>query len=185
MGRVTRVFIALMIVLTIAVLAMYWYGGRERQFESEVAISATQLLVFEFLTDPQRIKSLEGGGARIQPLTDGGHQVGARFHVSLAGNGLPLNVETEVLESQPNERLITMLESSRFSGRSDFKLTTRGQATVLQHTLKVQPKGWARFVAPFSQTQVQTAIDRGLEQLKRRIEREASGQLLPPPGESE
>lgn len=173
MSRVTRVLIGLVVFILLGVIALFWMGGRQRHYQSRVVIQAPRELVFHFLTDLDTIQRWAGGQSNIQALTDGGHRQGAKSRITTRINGLSLQIESEVLETQPHERLITALTSRQMNARSDFQLDADGDKTVLQHTLLVSPRGWARFYAPFSGEQIQSNLDQGLNNLRQIMETEA------------
>jgi uncharacterized protein YndB with AHSA1/START domain len=148
-------------------------GGRQRQYDSRVSINAPKELVFQFLTDPESIRKWAGGSAEIQPLTEGGHRQAARSRIAMNLNGRALDIESEVVESTPTDRLITALTSRQMNARSDFQLEQTNGRTDLVHSLVIWPRGWARIFAPFSGQQIQTGLDQGLENLRQFIELEA------------
>ena len=173
MSRVTRLLILAAIVLVGAAITLYLMGGRTRQFSSQVTISAPRSLIFQFLTDAERLQRWAGSGAKIQPQGEAGHQVGTKWHLTIAANGTRWEFDSEVLETSADERLIRALSGPHLEARSDFRLDEQGQVTTLRHSLSLTPKGWARFVAPFSRDQIQRQLDAGLSQLKQAIEQEA------------
>jgi hypothetical protein len=84
-----------------------------------------------------------------------------------------MEIDSEVLETVPDERLITALTSTRMDARSDFQLEGDGPTTIVNHSFLVSPKGWSRIAAPFSSAGIQDKLMVGLEQFKRYIESEA------------
>lgn len=173
MSRLTRVLLVVGLLLVLAIIALFWMGGRQRQYDTRVVINAPPELVYFFLTDPETVQSWSGSQTRIQPLTEGGHHQGAKTKITTKVGGLSLDIESEVIETTPNERLITALASRQMMARSDFQLEDQNGSTVLTHSLLVSPRGLSRFFAPFSGNQIQMSLDQGLNNLRRIIETEA------------
>ncbi len=173
MSRVTRVLIGVMVILIVAVIALFFIGGRQRQFNSQATIVAPASLVFQYLTGQAKAQSWATGGIQVRPLTEGGHHVGAKSRFSVAVDGRTWEIDSEILETTPNERIITALTGRQVDGRSDCQLEEKDGSTTLRHKLSVTPKGLLRLVVPFSDKQIQAKLDRGLEQFKQAIERVA------------
>lgn len=170
MSRLTRVIIGSAAVLAIVALVLFLIGGRERQYRSRVEIAAPSDVVFRYLTDLDTIRRWASPGAFIRPLTEGGHQEGSKLHVGFRLGSLPMEVDTEVLETIPDERLITAMQSSHWNARSDFQLESSDGSTSLSHSFRIAPRGIWRIVAPFSGGQIQEKLDMGLNSLGRIIE---------------
>lgn len=179
MSRLTRALIGVTIILFVAVGVLFLVGGRPQQFNSQIVIAAPQALVFEYLTDPAIRQRWTSDGTQIQPLTEGGHRVGAKWRMTLQNDGRQLEFDCEVLESSPNERLICALIGTQLNARSDFRLQEDGGVTSLHHSLIVTPKGILRMFAPFSKDQIQAKLDGGLAQFKQVVERAARTMQLP------
>lgn len=172
MSRVTRVLIVLAFLLLLAGVTLFWMGGRQRQYKSHVTINAPKEVVFQYLTDNPKIQAWSSGVAQVQPQSEGGHQKGAKSHISVTVSGYRLEIDSEVLETIADDRLITALNSPQMTARSDFQLEESNGQTILSHSFQVSPRGMSRFFAPFSGTQLQQQLDTGLENLKHFIERE-------------
>ncbi len=172
MSRVTRVIIVSMVLFVVAAITLFLLGGRQRQYKTQVEIAAPKEVVFQYLTDPAKIQKWSGGKAQIRPLTDEGHKEGAQTHISLVYGGMRLEIESEVLETLLNERLITELSSTQMTARSDFQLEESDGSTLLNHSFQVTPLGMSRLYAPFSRQQLQAELDSGLRNLKQVIEDE-------------
>ncbi len=177
MSRVTRFLIVVTVFLIVAAIALFLIGGRQRQFNSQTTIVAPASLVFQYLTDPTKTNRWATGGIQVRPLTEGGHQVGAKSRFTISVDDRTWEIDSEVLETTPNERIITAMTGRQVDGRSDCQLEENNGLTTLRHKFSVTPKGLLRFVAPFSQTQIQTKLDSGLEQFKQAMERVAGDPL--------
>jgi uncharacterized protein YndB with AHSA1/START domain len=173
MSRLVRLSLWLLVLAVIAVGVIFWTGGRTRSFVSKTTIAAPKELVFQFLTDPEKQLKWTAGGATVRPTSEGGHRKGATSHIVVNREGMHWELDSEILETLENERLITAINGSPFDGRSDFQLQEREGATELQHTLVVRPKGWLRLLAPFSQKQIQAKLDEGVAQFRQAIEQVA------------
>jgi uncharacterized protein YndB with AHSA1/START domain len=170
MSRISRVLIALVILFVLAVFTLFLIGGRQQQYRHQITINAPRSFVFQCLTDPAYIQKWIAGSSKYQVLTEGGHRLGARAHITVSAPGIRMEVDSEVLETIPDERLITALTTSPLDARSDFQLEGNDQTTVVTHSFLVTPKGWARIFAPFSRSEIQTQLAVGLDQLKQHIE---------------
>ena len=172
MSRVTRVLIVLAVLFVLTTITLFLMGGRQRQFKNRTTIAAPKEVVFQYLTDPAKIEKWSARVAQVKPLTEGGHKEGAKSHISVVVSGWRMEIDSEVIETILNERLITALTSPQMDARSDFQLEQSDGFTILNHSFLISPKGMSRILAQFSGQQLQARLDSGLEQLKQIIEDE-------------
>jgi uncharacterized protein YndB with AHSA1/START domain len=177
MSRLTRLLIALAVAMLIGLAILFLIGGRPMHFSSQTEIDAPPELVFRFLTDPV-IWERVSGTARIRPLTEGGHQVGAKAQLTVDYLQKHWVILGEVLESTPGERVIYALETEQLTARSDIRLQEIDGRTTLRHAIILNPRGWLRLWAPFSRRPIQEGLDTALGQLKTAVERGAAS--IPP-----
>lgn len=171
MSRLVRSVLVLSVVALIALIILFIIGGKTRNYSASVLINATPEEVFDTLTDASSLARWFGNVESIEPLTDGGHRVGAKMKITLNDSGRRTAWIDEVLHSEPNKTLLIQSTSSTARVRSDVRLDPNGEdRTVVAFTLVIFPKGINRIFMPFFGNRLEGVLSQQLERLKQFVE---------------
>ncbi len=98
------------------------------RIESRVEIGAPPATVFPWLVEPDRLSRWISGFIGSEPIGSGEVRVGSRSRDIIEAEGRRIEVETEIVELRPGERLAVRITSSE--PRSGSTATTSMPATA-------------------------------------------------------
>lgn len=176
--KLLKVGLALLGVACGAVLALYLIGGRPYTYRADIEIDADPNLVFTYLTDEELLLQWMGGVTKIEPLTEGGHRVGAKARITIEENGSVTVMEDEVVDSKPGSLLQVKLTNDMITALSVYDLHSHGSRTHLSHHLITRYKNWVRVFAPLAGGAVTRKLNDDLTSLKQLIESRPDDAML-------
>ncbi|MGI9519119.1 MAG: SRPBCC family protein [Pirellulaceae bacterium] len=165
-----RILVATIGLLVIAGGALFLVGGKQFPVIAETRIDASPDQVFWRLIDPDEVKKWVAGLEQIEPLTEGGHRVGARAKLTMAQGNSRFELEDEVLQSVPNQSLVVRMSGNMVQSISAVQLTSDRDATVVRQIGYFTPRGFFRLTAPFAHHEVQQKMQDDLTRLKSLVE---------------
>jgi uncharacterized membrane protein len=141
--------------------------------EHTVEIDRPAAFVFPYLVPSgQRLRWMEKLVSSEQ-LTPGEAGRGARFHDVFEDHGQRVELDAEVTDWQPNERLVIRLRSKVVDATSTQRLEERDGRTRLIATIESEYKTFAaRLMAGVITRHAQEQLERDLERLKGLVEAE-------------
>ena len=159
-------------VLLGATIALYVIGGRTAAYRADIEIDASPVTVFTYLTETDLLLQWMDGVTKIEPLTEGGHRVGARARITIQDNenATPVVMDDEVLRSEPGQQLEVRLTSSAIVATSTYDLHSHGSSTHLSHEFRGDFSGVMRIFAPFVAGSIQQKLREDLQRLKELVE---------------
>ena len=173
--KLVRVGLAVFGLLIGIVLALWFIGGRTAVYYADIEIAAAPDEVFQYLIEPDQVVKWIHGVTKIEPLTEGEHQVGGRARVTVIDDGgNEFVIEDEVLKSEPGQLLELQMTSDMFEIISSYDLHTHGSTTHISHTMWADYKGFVRIFAPFAGGAAQQQMADDLARLKQLIEADPS-----------
>jgi uncharacterized protein YndB with AHSA1/START domain len=172
-----RLLLAIVFVISTTLLVLWMIGGQTVVNTCEVTIAAPPKTVFRYLTDPENVMKWMDSVMSIEPLTEGGHGIGARARITVQEGSRSLVMYDEVLQSEPGRLLEVRSVSNTLQVNNSYELEARGQETVLRQTMKTDYKSWARIFAPLLSGQAERQLQADFQRLKDLIEVE---QLMAP-----
>ena len=103
------------------------------RIESRVEIGAPPATVFPWLVDPDRLARWISGFVGSEPIGSGEVRVGSRSRDIIEAEGRRLELETEIIELLPGERLAVRITSSGRDQFDSYDLDARDGATELTY----------------------------------------------------
>jgi uncharacterized protein YndB with AHSA1/START domain len=166
------------IVLGIVALLAIGGGRGESQLEATVEIARPARIVFNWITEPARVKSWVGWMVEIKPLTPGAPAVGARevWVMEDRNNGNQrMDIAAEVTRLEPERLLETRLDAAAgFTGVLTYELQPiDAERTRLHYRGAYKFNHWlARIFEPIISRSAQQKLDEDLARLKLQAEAE-------------
>jgi uncharacterized protein YndB with AHSA1/START domain len=142
--------------------------------EQTVEIDRPPSEVFPYLAaSDQRLRWMDKL-VRSEQLTEGAPGLGTRFHDAFEDHGQRVELDAEIVDWQPGERLVIHLRSRVVDATSTQKLEERNGGTRLTATLETEYKSFAaRLAAGVVTRHAQAQLEKDLETLKKLVESEA------------
>jgi uncharacterized protein YndB with AHSA1/START domain len=142
--------------------------------EHAVEIAAPAAAVFPFLVGGDERLLWMGALKETEQLTEGSHGVGSRWRDVFVDHGQRIDLEAELIEYEPNERLRVRLVGRGFESTSTQELEERGGLTRVSAVLETDYKGVAaRLVAGVVTRHAQSRLEADLATLKELVEARA------------
>lgn len=107
-------------------------------------------------------------------------EVGARSVDVIEREGERVEIETEIRRIEKNQLLQVRMRANFFDAVNHFDLTPTANGTKVTQNLTVSYKGFARFLAPFTDDKTRSELERDLDRLKRAVENAAAQPATPP-----
>jgi uncharacterized membrane protein len=177
MSNFAKFMMLMFIGLILAVVCLWFIGGKKQEYTTTVSINAAPEVVFSYLTDVDLMKKWIPGLVAVEPLSDVPFQVGSKSRTIIEENGERVEYEEEILRFQVNETLSVCARNANEISTSIYKLDGDQGKTNLTYKIKSTPSGLNRMLAPFLDDQTQQKIDDNALKLKRLIEKEAPGNV--------
>ncbi len=143
--------------------------------EHTIVIAAAPADVFPWLADTHRRLRWMGALVESEPLTDGPPAPGSRYRDVFEDHGQRIELEAELVEVEPGERLTARLVSKGFESTSAQRLEPAGGGTLLTATIETRYTMLAaRLVGPLVTRHAQKQLETDLARLKELVEAEAA-----------
>lgn len=144
--------------------------------EHTVEIDAPAAAVFPYLADSKQRLRWMGALKESEPLDGGPSGEGARWRDVFEDHGHRIELEAEVDEYAPHERLRIRLHGSGFEATSEQRLEEANGRTRLTTVIETDYKSFgARLLAGVITRHAQQQLEADLAALKALVEREADG----------
>ncbi|PQO43461.1 hypothetical protein C5Y93_22655 [Blastopirellula marina] len=169
-SRWMRTISVVFVVAIIAVVVLWFVGGRTIHYHAQVRILAPPAKVYPYLTDPDLLKQWMGDVAAITPLDDKGDEVGAKSTVLVDSNGEKLEMVSEIVEITPDKSLKVRLTCDMFVVVSDYQLSESQGATELSLDMAADFHGLARITAPLISSAIQEKLEADFHRLRDDVE---------------
>ena len=140
------------------------------RIESRVEIDAPPATVFPWLVDPDRLSRWISGFVGSEPIGSGEVRVGSRSRDIIEAEGRRIEVETEIVELRPGERLAVRITSSSHDQDDSYDLDARDGATDLTYRSDMRLRGLTRLLSPLVASQLRARAEKDLATLKRAVE---------------
>lgn len=142
--------------------------------EHSLEIAAAPADVFPWLADSERRLRWMGALVESEPLTNGPPEVGSRYRDVFEDHGQRIELEAELVEVAPGERLTARLVSKGFESTSSQRLEATREGTRLTAGLETRYTILAaRLLAPLVTRHAQKQLEADLARLKELVEAEA------------
>ena len=161
-----RILAATIGLLVIAGGVLFLIGGKQFSVIAETRIDAAPDQVFWRLTDPEQAKQWVDGLQEVEPLTEGGHRVGARSRLTISQGNSTVELEDQVWQSVPGQSLVLRMEGKLFETISVMQLSADRDGTIVRHLAYFTPRSFFRLTAPFAREEVQLKMQDDLNRLK-------------------
>jgi uncharacterized membrane protein len=141
--------------------------------EAAVEIERPAADVFPYLSAPERRLEWMEKLVASEQLTGGESGIGTRFHDVFEDHGHRIEIDAEVVEWKPGERLATRLTSSGFESTARQRLEERDGRTRVEVEIETDYRSRvARIMAGVVTRQAQKQLEADLARLKRLVEAE-------------
>ena len=140
------------------------------RIESRVEIGAPPATVFPWLVDPDRLSRWISGFIGSEPIGSGEVRVGSRSRDIIEAEGRRIEVETEIVEVRPGERLAVRITSSDHDQFDSYDLDARDGGTELTYRSDMRLRGLMRLLTPLITPRIRARADNDLATLKREVE---------------
>ena len=142
--------------------------------EASVEIERPAAEVFPYLAAPERRLEWMEKLVDSEQVTDGEPALGTRFRDVFEDHGQRIELDAEIVEWEPDERLSTRLTSGAFDSTASQRLEDLGGRTRVEVTIETEYRSTvARLMAGVITRHAQTQLEEDLERLKRLIEQGA------------
>ena len=145
------------------------------RIESRVEIGAPPASVFPWLVEPDRLARWIGGFVGSEPIGSGEVRVGSRSRDIIEADGRRIEVETEIVELRPGERLGVHISSSGHDQDDTYDLDLRDGMTELTYRSDMRMRGFTRLLTPLITPQLRARAEKDLATLKREVEADRPG----------
>jgi uncharacterized protein YndB with AHSA1/START domain len=169
-------------VVVVAVLVLLVLGARsDHRIAGTVDIAQPPDVVFQWITEPQRLMAWVGWLVDVQMVTPAQEQVGARqvWVMEDRNNGNQrMNIEAEIVTYEPSQRLTARLSAAdAFTGSVDYGLARLDATrTRLTYSMSYEYEQWfVKLLEPLIARAAQQKLDEDLARLKQRAEAEPPG----------
>ncbi len=109
----------------------------------------------------------------MQPITEGGHKVGAKAKIVVVENGKEFVFYDEVTASEQDQFVATHITSDMFTADNRITINEENGGVLVRSNLAVKYSGVWRLLAPFMEGAVQEKVEGDLERLKKLLEKTA------------
>lgn len=140
------------------------------RIESRIEIGAAPATVFPWLVEPDRLSRWISGFIGSEPIGSSEVRVGSRSRDIIEAEGRRIEVETEIVELHPGERLAVRITSSSSDQVDSYDLGARGGATELTYRSDMRLRGPMRLLGPLITSRIRARADNDLATLKREVE---------------
>ena len=140
------------------------------RIESRVEIGAPPESIFPWLVEPDRLSRWISGFIESEPIGSGEVRLGARSRDIIEAEGRRIEVETEIVELRPGERLAVRITSSGHDQDDSYDLDARGGVTELTYRSDMRMRGLTRLLTPLITPQLRARAEKDLATLKREVE---------------
>jgi uncharacterized protein YndB with AHSA1/START domain len=180
MKWLTRILLALVVVLLLGVLGLFLAGRREGAgtHQASVEIARPPEQVWRYLSDPTLTRKWMSGILEVTPLTEGGFRVGARERMVVAvDEDETMVVEDELTRIEAPHRLELTLKAAPGSDVSfveyvTYVLEAQGGGTKLTFTGRSEYSGIVSLFEPIITPAAKAKLDKELQALKAAVEAE-------------
>jgi uncharacterized membrane protein len=139
--------------------------------EAAVEIERPAAEIFPYLSAPERRLEWMEKLVSSEQLTDAEPGIGMRFHDVFEDHGHRIEIDAEVVEWKPGERLATRLTSSGFESTARQRLEERDGRTRIEVEIETEYRSrMARIMAGVVTRQAQKQLEADLARLKRLVE---------------
>jgi uncharacterized membrane protein len=139
--------------------------------EAAVEIERPAAEIFPYLSAPERRLEWMEKLVSSEQLTDAEPGIGTRFHDVFEDHGHRIEIDAEVVEWKPGERLATRLTSSGFESTARQRLEERDGRTRIEVEIETEYRSRvARIMAGVVTRQAQKQLEADLARLKRLVE---------------
>jgi len=165
-----RVLLAIAALLVLATGGLFLAGMRSSagHNEASVEIARPTAQVFPYFSDLQLMKTWVGW-KEVSLLSEGELKVGSKFRVITGTDEYRVDLAGEVIELQPNQRLVLVLQSNdpsfQFTERAEFEVAG-GDRTRASMKTKAQYGGFWRLMEPLVTQAAQKRLDDDVFRLK-------------------
>ena len=146
------------------------------RIESRVEIGAPPAAVFPWLVEPDRLSRWIGGFVGSEPIGSGEVRVGSRSRDIIEAEGRRIELETEIVELRPGERLAVRITSPSHDQIDSYDLDARDGSTELTYRSDMRLRGLMRLLAPLINSRIRARAEGDLATLKREVEADTSSQ---------
>ena len=142
--------------------------------EHTLEIAAPPGVGFPWVADSESSLRWMGGLVEREPLTQGPPELGSRYRDVFEDHGQRIELEAELVEVEPGERLTARLVSKGFESTSSQRLEAAGAGTRLTAAVETRYTMLAaRLLAPLVTRHAQKRLEADLACLKELVEAEA------------
>ena len=148
------------------------------RIESRIEIGAPPATDFHWLVDPDRLARWITGFIGSEPIGSREVRVGSRSRDIIEAEGRRFEVETEIVEVIPGERLAVRITSPAggFDQSDSYDLEARDTATELVYRSDMRFRGLMRLLTPLITPRIRARADKDLATLKREVEADTGSQ---------
>lgn len=140
------------------------------RIESRVEIGAPATAVFPWLVEPERLGRWISGFIGSEPIGSSEVRIGSRSRDIIEAEGRRIEVETEIVELRPGERLAVRITSSSHEQLDRYDLETRDGVTQLTYRSDMRMRGLTRLLGPLITRQIRARAEKDMATLKRQVE---------------
>jgi uncharacterized protein YndB with AHSA1/START domain len=143
--------------------------------EHSVEIDRPAEAVFPYLVEAEKRLRWMGALKEAEQVTDGPPGLGTRFRDLFEDHGQRFEIDAEIVEWEPSERLTTRLRSKAFASTGRQRLERLDGRTRLTTTIETDYKSrMARLMAGVITRHAQTQLEEDLARLKALVESDAA-----------
>jgi uncharacterized protein YndB with AHSA1/START domain len=148
--------------------------------EHSVEIDRPPEAVFPYLVDAEKRLRWMGALKEAEQVTDGPPRLGTRFRDVFESHGQRFEIDAEIVEWEPSERVATRLRADAFDSTGRQRLERLDGRTRLTTLIETQHRSrMARLMAGVITRHAQTQLERDHARLKEILEDEAASASAP------
>jgi len=138
-------------------------------YQTTVHVSRPREQVFAYLVDPEKLKMWQSNLVKAESLTPGPLRLGSRFREVRRLGQREAEVQGEISEFEPNQRLATKT-STKPDVRVSYLLSPEQGGTRLRYTFQMLPTGLMWLLQPVISSSIRKQSDMDFVRLKHLLE---------------
>lgn len=170
MSNFAKFILLLSIGLVLALVSIWLIGGKNREYDTKVAINARASQIFPYLVDSDLKKEWIQGFVEQELIGESPVEEGSELRTIHESNGKTIEATGSVIRFAENEIISIRSNSHGTLLTSIFKLKEINKKTEVEYRLIVRAHGLNRFTTVFSEDEYRKEIERDMNNLVKRVE---------------
>jgi|WetSurMetagenome_2_1015567.scaffolds.fasta_scaffold82151_1 hypothetical protein len=166
MKRMLYIILALVILISIALVISYIVSGGASVINNHVIIQRPQDTVFNFVADMRNELAWNPDVEFMEKITDGPIGIGTRFHAKWH---LSDTLEITITRYEP-PNYVTFVNGGSLEVKLELSLSSSDKGTEMDSKFIATPHGFLRAIFPVMKSQLKSQEQENMKNLKKALE---------------